>query len=617
MIVLALLLLLGTVAAQLSLPCGYLLQPGDARFANASRVDNARVQRRAGVVAVALCEGDVVAAVQFAAATNATLSVLAGGHSAEGFGVAVDGALVVNVAGLRNFSLDAKSLQLTVGAGYKFAELYALLAAKDPTLLLVGGGCPDVGISGFMLGGGLSFLSRPFGAIGSDLVLAMRVVLANGTAATVTRRSDSVLFRALAAGGGGNFGVVVGFVVQLRRAFTAVQTLCFDNDKANAASLARLVPLYAAWLSDDATPTDFGAPALLLMRDNATVEFCVNAFGVAPRSKQAAADVAALALDGFFSIVARKARGAWNNATLDARNRTFYEFEADQSATALNGRFGHMSSFAFDDGELDDAFASALTAAVATAPDGGTLVNFHDMGGRLRHVRGSWFPHRDAILVLQLKVLWPHVSPSDDARHLLWAQHTTRALRSVAPAPAAAYVNYIESRATLPDWQLAYYGAQWPLLLRAKLRVDPAGLFRFAQAIAPPRCSFARAAMVNLAMAFQFAQTSMDAAAAASLFAADGATVIPVGHAADNSTRTVGRAAIGAHFQAYFDTLAKLDETIAGPVVVSGSVVAFAKQIDATLLNQTLASKFVVNWFNMTCGASGLLEIQEFDAAFQ
>jgi FAD/FMN-containing dehydrogenase len=608
----------GGGGSMLHVPCGSVLQSSDALFANESRVDNARQQRVPHLLVAAACEGDVVAAVLYAQTHGLALSALAGGHSAEGFGVSANGALVVNVRQLQAFSIDAATLVATVGAGFRFSELYALLNATDPTLLMTGGGCPDVGLAGFMLGGGLSFLSRPLGAVGSDTVLSMRVVLANGTATTVTRQSDPVLFRALGAGGGGNFGIVVEFRLQLFKRFSAVQNLCFLNALGNSSALAPLIPLYAQWLADDATPSDFGAPALLSVQGGDLV-FCVTVMGVSARSWRHAADVASLAVDDFFSLASQRADGAWTSITLDNSNRTFYGFEFDLTTTALNGRFGLMTSFVFDDGDMDDGkFAALLASAVANAPPGGTLANFHDMGGRVRDVArsSSWFPHRDAVLVMQLKTLWPHVSQQDDARHEQWAVKTTLHLRGAMRTPAA-YVNYIESARSLPDWQLAYFAEQWPLLLRAKLRYDPAGLFRFPQSIGvpPSGCSMARAYMVNLAMAFQFAQTSMDANAAASLFAADGSTVIPVGHG--NATRTTGPAAIAPLFGNYFRTLRQLNETITTPVVVSGTIVAFGKRIDATLLDGTVASKFVVNWFNLSCnGNTGLLEIQEFDGAF-
>ena len=71
--------------------------------------------------------------------------------------------------------------------------------ATDPNMLLVGGGCLSVGVAGFYLGGGLSFLSRQLG-VGADSVLAVRAVLANGTIVDVSDSSQPHLFRAMLSG---------------------------------------------------------------------------------------------------------------------------------------------------------------------------------------------------------------------------------------------------------------------------------------------------------------------------------------------------------------------------------------------------------------------------------
>lgn len=598
----------------LSLPCGVVYGPHDAQFANLTRVDNARVQRTPRLVVAASCEADVAVTVKWARAHNYSLSVLAGGHSAEGFGVAVDNGVVLNVGGLRHWSLDTNSLQLTIGAGFRFRELYVRLAAIDRTMLLVGGGCPDVGISGFMLGGGLSFLSRVYGT-GSDSVLALRLVLANGTVASLTPASE--LFQAVLAGGGGNFGIVTQFTVQLHRAFSAVQSVCLEAGN-NVAQVAALMPLYARWIIDPATPNDVGLPALALVV-NGTLRFCVNVFATAQSSNRAAADAASLGVQSFLLTVQSNIASRWSNVIIDDRNQSFYDAERSMGDTALNGRYGLMTSFVLQDGELDDQqFAASLFAAIAAAPSGGTLANVHDLGGVLRAVprSQSWFPHRDANLVIQLKVLWPHGTPAFDAQHVSWARATTVGLRQLQIAPAGAYVNYIESNVTLPDWPVAFYGDTLPLLQRAKRAADPTQFFDFPQAITPPAaCSFNAANMQNLAMAFQFAQIHMDARGAASLFAANGSTVIPVGHGDGN--RATGRQTIASNFAKYFATLAVLNETILSPLVVSGSIVTFSKRIDTLPKNSsTPHTVFVINWFNMTCGASGALEIGEFDAAF-
>ena len=78
---------------------------------------------------------------------------------------------------------------------------------------LVTGVCECTGIAGPSLGGGHGFLQGHYGLV-MDQVIEVRIVLANGTAATASETSNPDLFWAL-RGAGHNFGVVTSFKVKI------------------------------------------------------------------------------------------------------------------------------------------------------------------------------------------------------------------------------------------------------------------------------------------------------------------------------------------------------------------------------------------------------------------
>lgn len=99
-----------------------------------------------------------------------------------------------------------------LGAGVQVFEAYK--AARQANVTIVGGEGRTVGITGgYILGGGHSPLSSIYG-MGSDQVLSMEVVTADGKFLTASETSHPDLFWALRGGGGSTFGVVMSMVIK-------------------------------------------------------------------------------------------------------------------------------------------------------------------------------------------------------------------------------------------------------------------------------------------------------------------------------------------------------------------------------------------------------------------
>lgn len=87
--------------------------------------------------------------------------------------------------------------------------LFSALAPYNVTA--IGARVANVGISGFLLGGGDSYYSGRYG-FGCDNVINYELVLPNGTIVNANRTSHADLHKAL-KGGGSNFGIVTRFDV--------------------------------------------------------------------------------------------------------------------------------------------------------------------------------------------------------------------------------------------------------------------------------------------------------------------------------------------------------------------------------------------------------------------
>ncbi|KAG6863782.1 hypothetical protein C0991_003247, partial [Blastosporella zonata] len=102
---------------------------------------------------------------------------------------------------------DPSSQTVAVGSGLLWDEVYAALAPYDVNV--VGGRMTGVGVAGFTLGGGYSWLTNQHG-LTIDTVVEYEFVKPIGDIVTVTKASDPELFFGL-KGGMNNFGIVTRF----------------------------------------------------------------------------------------------------------------------------------------------------------------------------------------------------------------------------------------------------------------------------------------------------------------------------------------------------------------------------------------------------------------------
>ncbi len=141
------------------------------------RVFNGRKPDRYPVAILkAAHEEDVIAGVRLARERGLKVSVRSGGHSWAAWSVR-DDALLIDLAGMREISLDTDTLTVRVSPAVTGDELNSLLAEHG--LMFPGGHCPTVGLGGFLLQGGMGWNCRGWGWA-CESIEAIDVVTADG-----------------------------------------------------------------------------------------------------------------------------------------------------------------------------------------------------------------------------------------------------------------------------------------------------------------------------------------------------------------------------------------------------------------------------------------------------
>jgi FAD binding domain len=177
---------------------GALHLPGDAGYDDARAAWNLTVDQHPPLVAEPRDADDIAALVRFANAHGLRVAPQGTGHNASARAGA-DESILLNTRNLRAVEIDAANLSARVEAGALCADLTA--PASELGLAALAGSSPDVGLVGYVLGGGVGWLGRAYGLC-CNSVLSFDVVTGDGEQLHVDADNHPELFWALRGGSG-------------------------------------------------------------------------------------------------------------------------------------------------------------------------------------------------------------------------------------------------------------------------------------------------------------------------------------------------------------------------------------------------------------------------------
>ena len=432
---------------------------GDPAYEDARRVWNGMIDRRPVAVVRAREVSDVARVIAVARASGLPLAVRAGGHNVAGNGT-VDRGIVLDLGALRSVEVDAAARTVRVDAGATLADLDAATQAHG--LVVPSGVISATGVAGLTLGGGVGWLTRPYG-LTIDNLLAADVVTASGETVHASQNENADLFWGL-RGGGGNFGVVTSFTFRAHPLGPDVfaGNLVYGRERWPDALRA-----YAAWTAR--------LPDAL----NSIVSFMVP-----PPEWEMGDDV--LMLVGFIwaGDESAEAKGLVDElaaaAVPDADVReptTWIAWQSAADSLFPKGVRAWWKNAALD--ELDDGAIETIAEHAGRLTGPGTAADIHHFGGAFARVPedATAFPNRSAQYWLNVYGFW--TDPAQDAARIAWVRGFHAAMEPHA-APGE-YVNFLgrDERGDARARALAAYGpGTLDRLTALKRRYDPTNLFR-------------------------------------------------------------------------------------------------------------------------------------------
>jgi FAD/FMN-containing dehydrogenase len=181
---------------------GVVLTPGDDDYLDSLKRWSEASVRPAAVVVQPDNAEEVSKTVQYATAHKLPFAVVSGGHATSGSSSS-DGGMVLDLRRINSVRVDAAQQSVTFGGGCRWAQVDE--ACAEHGMGTVGGTVNHTGVGGFILGGGMGWLTPRLG-LTIDNLLSAQVVLADGSIVTASDAENEDLFWAL-RGAGQNFGV--------------------------------------------------------------------------------------------------------------------------------------------------------------------------------------------------------------------------------------------------------------------------------------------------------------------------------------------------------------------------------------------------------------------------
>ena len=220
---------------------GDVVGPGDYAWDEVRLAWNLSVDQQPAAVALPESPEDVVAIVAFAKANDLRVAPQGTGHGAAALD-RLDDTILLKTERMRTVTIDPDTRIARAEAGVIWIEVVE--AAAEHGLAALAGSSPDVGVVGYTLGGGLSWLARKHG-IGANQVTAIEVVTASGDFVRADWANEPDLFWAL-RGGGGAFGIVTAIEFNLfpiEEVYAGI--LWYPVDRA-----AEVLKVWRAWTED-------------------------------------------------------------------------------------------------------------------------------------------------------------------------------------------------------------------------------------------------------------------------------------------------------------------------------------------------------------------------------
>ncbi|KAK1367102.1 Berberine bridge enzyme [Heracleum sosnowskyi] len=424
------------------------------------------------------------------------IRIRSGGHDFEGQSyVAQVPFVLLDMTNLRSITVNMTNKTAWVESGATIGELYCRISEESDTLGFPGGLWTNVGIGGFISGGGYGMMRRKYG-LAADNVLDVRFINVNGTIHNRKTMGED-LFWAIRGGGGSSFGVIHSWKIKLVpvpkvvTVFRTVRTLeqnatdIFYRWQDVAPRFPKNLDLkcYVQSILSNASTRE----------DGKTIKITFESLYLGP------IDQLLILIRERFPELGLKTEDCSEISWIES-GPFFSNHTVGTSPDIMLNRSA-LPKFNFK-GKSDfarniipkDGIMGIWEMLFNVAPEA-ALLQFTPFGGRMNEISESAipFPHRAGTLYM---IYMGVFLDTDASQRLKWINSMHEYLTPyVSKNPRAAYVNYLDldlgnntynersSYVKASNWGRRYFKNNFRKLMQVKTVADPDNFFRHEQSI--------------------------------------------------------------------------------------------------------------------------------------
>ncbi len=425
---------------------------------------NRLVPDRAPQIVVSVAdEQDVIAAIRFARENKLKVVVRGGGHNWCQPSLR-NGGLLIDLKNLNQvISIDGDARKAIVQPIISNREIQRVLNARG--LAYPSGHCPQVKLSGYLLGGGMSWNQAMWG-YGNESVEAVELVTAEGKLITASESDNADYFWAARGAGYGFFGVATRYHLKLYPLPEAIHAVSYYYSLDEAVSVAQWLGNTASKLSPTIELSFFLLTAPHELKDKAVSnggKVCMVSATVFEDSAEAA-QAALKPLDNCPAIE----RCLWQTPAKPVVFEELFDASGALWPEGMRNRVKAIFSNS-NPGEI----VQAVSQHMAKAPSLTTLVLFAIFTGP--NVPAS-LPN--AALSLSARIyggpwtMWQHAA--DDDANTAWHQECVALMK---PYITGYYIGETDPVAFPSEATGAFSPESWKRLADLRDKYDPDGVF--------------------------------------------------------------------------------------------------------------------------------------------